>query len=281
MRIQQASEGNPNSHTASRSQRRYRGSIPSRYVFVLGFVGCLVGGIVLFYGSMFFSITNLDVFTVLLFSAILFFIIAGTFAVVSVLAWGVEISGDRSRLRAQRARHRLETRRRYRTLQRQRSNAESSKPTPSIPDDGEAAEYDNEEDARDQDLPKWLIPLLKNRPAALAIHDELIVTSQSRDEIESKFQSHIDDLDSEKVIIRYEEPDSFDVDVSSKLVHTEALTGAPSARLSETEIEREAILNLLGALELQHSENRISPSFYKRKRKQLRKRLAEITRKSS
>ncbi len=248
---------------------------------MLGFVGSLVSGIVLFYSSMFFSITNHDVFTLLLFSAILFFIVAGAFGVVSVVAWGVEISGDRSRLRAQRARHRLDTRRRYRTLKGQRSNAESSEPTPSIPDDGEATEYDDEEDARDQDLPKWLIPLLKNRPAALAIHDDLIVTSQSRDEIESKFQSRIDDLDSEKVIIRYEESETVDVDVSSKLVHTEGLTGAPSARLSETEIEREAILNLLGALELQHSENRITSSFYKRKGRQLRKRLAEITRKSS
>lgn len=281
MRIRQETEGNPTDNRRRRSPGRLKSLILSEHTLTVGFVGCLVVGLVLSTVSLLFRLTNPAIFLPLFFSGVLLIIISVVFGVAIIMAMIVGSIANQSRLRSQRAKHRRDSLRRYRDLQRQRRNASQSGRTSSIPNDKESIENDEEENDFDQTLPKWLIPLLKNRPAALAIHDDLIATSSTSDEIESKIQSRIDELGTEKVIIPYEESETVDLKESSKIVAMDASAKTLPTPLLEVEIEREALLNLLGALELQHSENRIAPGFYKRKRKQLRKRLSEISSKIS
>jgi len=120
----------------------------------------------------------------------------------------------------------------------------------------------------DRNIPSWLIPLLKNRSAALAIHEDIASSTHTPEEAEFKIQSRIDELDTEIITVyqtRQTEPQS------------EKVSDVPILKpFSEAAIEKEAILNLLGALELQHHEGKVSPAFYQRKRKQLLKRLSKV-----
>ncbi|MFX1565504.1 MAG: hypothetical protein ACFFCH_05895 [Promethearchaeota archaeon] len=119
-------------------------------------------------------------------------------------------------------------------------------------------------------IPSWLIPLLKNRSTAIAIHKDLVASSKTPEEAESQFQSRLDDLDTE-VITVYQH---------RRAVHQDEKTSdvPPVDLLSETEIEKQAVLDLLGALELQYRDGKVTKTFYERKRNQLLDRLAKAVR---
>ncbi|MFX0169675.1 MAG: hypothetical protein ACFE89_10020 [Candidatus Hodarchaeota archaeon] len=127
-------------------------------------------------------------------------------------------------------------------------------------------------------LPAWLLPLLKNRPASQTLHDEISATTTTTEETETKIQSAIDYLETEvtTITIAPDEVESLLIssrekgDLSDEVYRVEYL--------SEALIERDAVLDLLGALELQHKDGRVTEGFYKRKRKQLLDRLAKLDR---
>ncbi|MFX1509526.1 MAG: hypothetical protein ACFFBR_04375 [Promethearchaeota archaeon] len=119
-------------------------------------------------------------------------------------------------------------------------------------------------------IPSWLIPLLKNRSTAMAIHEDLIASSKTPEEAESQFQSRIDDLDT-VVITIYQHR-------QTEAQEPEPSDGSPMSLLTETEIEKEAVLDLLGALELQYRNGKVTKTFYEHKRDQLLERLAKAIR---
>jgi hypothetical protein len=121
-----------------------------------------------------------------------------------------------------------------------------------------------------QNIPDWLVPLLKDRSAAMAIHTEIESSSRTPDEAESQLETRIEHLDT--VIVTVYQSRQAETPVE------EMLEGSIPGPLTEAEIEKHAVLDLLGALELQWKEGKISQDFYKRKRTQLRKRLAKAVR---
>lgn len=122
----------------------------------------------------------------------------------------------------------------------------------------------------DQNIPDWLVPLLRDRSAAMAIHTEIESSSGTPKEAESQIQTRIDDLDTE-IITVYQHR-------QTKTPDDKAIEESISRPITDAEIEKNAVLDLLGALELQWQDGKISQSFYKRKRTQLRKRLAKAVR---
>jgi len=126
-------------------------------------------------------------------------------------------------------------------------------------------------------LPAWLLPLLKNRPVSLSLHDEITASATTTEEAETMLQTAIDDFTPEvtTVIVTIDEPESLHPTPSEK---QNELDGNFAVEYpSEASVEREAILDLLGALELQHKEGRVTDAFYKRKRKQLLDRLNSLS----
>ena len=122
----------------------------------------------------------------------------------------------------------------------------------------------------DQNIPDWLIPLLIDRSAAMAIHTEIDSSSETPEEAESQLQTRIDDLDTEIITVyQHHQP---------KTPTDKALDESLSKPITEAEIEKNAVLDLLGALELQWQDGKISEDFYQRKRTQLRTRLAKAVR---
>ncbi|MFW9935765.1 MAG: hypothetical protein ACFFDU_09745 [Candidatus Thorarchaeota archaeon] len=251
-------------------------SLPARYLFLIAFFITLVLALGLYSISNAILYTNFDLFRYLFFSAVLVFLVSGIFALASVGAWIFHISTSRSRARSLRASQRSHAKRqrwlRNRRVQDSNSIAE------------EALELETEQNGEvdelvadvNRDLPDWLIPLLKNRPMARAIHEDLVASSQTQAESETRLQSHIKELDTEIVVIRYPEEDHLQMKTVTTPDIADTTLPKPSSAVLDAEVEKEAILNLLGALELQHNEGRITKRFYKRKRKQLRNRLAEV-----
>jgi hypothetical protein len=122
----------------------------------------------------------------------------------------------------------------------------------------------------DQNIPDWLVPLLRDRSAAMAIHTEIESSSGTPEEAESQLQTRIEHLDTEIVTVYQHR--------QAKTPTDKALEGSISRPITEAEIEKNAVLDLLGALELQWQDGKISQDFYLRKRAQLRKRLASAVR---
>jgi hypothetical protein len=144
------------------------------------------------------------------------------------------------------------------------------------PPPSQSEELTTTEDAIDDiniaytNIPGWLIPLLKNRSTAMAIHEDLIASSETPEEAESQFQSRIDDLDTEVITIyQHRQASAQDPTPSEE---------QPIGFLADTEIEKEAVLDLLGALELQYKDGKVTKAFYERKREQLLERLAKAVR---
>jgi hypothetical protein len=123
-------------------------------------------------------------------------------------------------------------------------------------------------------LPAWLVPLLKNRPVSFSLHDEITATATTTEEAESMLQTAIDDFTPEvtTITITPDELESPPIDE-----HTVSDQTYEVEYPSDATIEREAILDLLGALELQYKAGRVTDRFYKRKRKQLLDRLAALS----
>ncbi|MFX1576092.1 MAG: hypothetical protein ACFFCF_02860 [Promethearchaeota archaeon] len=250
--------------------------VSSRYLLSIGFFLTLVLGIGFYFGSIQWLDINYDFFTWLLYIAILLFLLSGIFGITSFGAWFLHISQSQSRARRLRASDRIRTKR-QRWLRRPRvEDAVSVTQEPSVVEATQNGEIDELVNDIDRDLPDWLIPLLKNRPMARAIHEDLVASAQTQAESEFRLQSRIKELDTEIVVIRYPEEDYHQTKTPRKHDVGDTILPEPSSAVLEAEVEKEAILNLLGALELQHNEGRITKRFYKRKRKQLRKRLAEV-----
>lgn len=248
----------------------------ARYLFPIVFFLTLVLAIGLYSVSNVIQYTNFDLFRFLLFSAMLVFALSGIFALASLGTWIIHISTSRSRARSIRASHRIHAKR-QKWLRRPRVQDSDSIPQElSVIEAEQNGEIDELVTDIGRDLPNWLVPLLKNRPMARAIHEELVASSQTQAESESRLQSHIKELDTEIVVIRYPEVDPRQIKTPRKPDIADTTLPKPSSAFLEAEVEKEAILNLLGALELQYNEGRITKRFYKRKRKQLRKRLAEV-----
>ncbi len=104
----------------------------------------------------------------------------------------------------------------------------------------------------------------------MAIHEDLIASSRTPEEAESRFQSRIDDLETEVITIYQHR--------QAAVQNSEPSDVPPVGLLTETEIEKEAVLDLLGALELQYKDGKVTKAFYERKRDQLLERLAKAVR---
>ena len=157
--------------------------------------------------------------------------------------------------------------RRSRLIRRRRVRSDLEEPAPShvLSQD----QYDS--------LPAWLLPLLKNRPASLSLHDEITAIATTTEETETLLQTAFDDLPSEVTTIPYT-PDETEVSPSTSAGEKEALEQPYQVEYpAEAIVEREAVLDLLGALELQYKDGRVTENFYKRKRKQLLDRLASVS----
>jgi hypothetical protein len=124
-------------------------------------------------------------------------------------------------------------------------------------------------------LPAWLQPLLKNRPVSINLHDEITATATTRKESESMLQTAIDDLETTTVTITTDgsEAGTTPPDDASAVSDQDYDIEYPAEQI----IEREAILDLLGALELQYKAGRVTASYHKRKPKQLLDRLAVLS----
>jgi hypothetical protein len=118
-----------------------------------------------------------------------------------------------------------------------------------------------------QNIPDWLVPLLRDRSAAMEIHSVIESSSDTAEEAESQLQTRIDDLDTE-IITVYQHR-------QAKASSDKVVENSVFKPITEAEIEKNAVLDLLGALELQWQDGKISRDFYQRKRTQLRKRLAK------
>ena len=121
-----------------------------------------------------------------------------------------------------------------------------------------------------QNIPDWLVPLLRDRAAAMAIHAEIESSTISPEEVESQLETRIEHLDTEIVTVYQSRQAETTVD--------DGLDRSIPGLITEAEIEKHAVLDLLGALELQWLEGKISKEFYQRKRTQLRERLAKAVR---
>jgi hypothetical protein len=251
-------------------------SFPGRYLFPIVFFLTLILALGLYSVSNAILFINFDLFRFLFFSALLIFLVSGIFALASIGVWILHISTSRSRARSLRASHRSRAKRQRWLRRRRVQDSNSVHQEPSVIEAEQNGEIDELVIDVERDLPDWLIPLLKNRPMARAIHEDLVASSQTQVESESRLQSRIKELDTEIVVIRYPEEDHRQIKTPRKSDVADTILPEPSSAVLEAEFEKEAILNLLGALELQHNEGRITKRFYKRKRKQLSKRLAEV-----
>jgi hypothetical protein len=263
------------------SVRRSRENFPTRYTLTFGFFGTLVIGIGLFFLSTIYRLSSYDLFMFLLFLAMLFILLSGIFAISGLMAWIVDIYASRSRARSIRAHHRIKNRRQRWLRQSPQNSIEPSYQMSVENDDIQNGQLGELGEDLERLLPGWLIPLLKNRPAALAIHDDLKASSKTQAETESQIQSQIDELEPDIVVIRYPEVDKSLLSTPREKEIAKASLESDATPFSEADIEKEAILNLLGALELQQSEGRITKSFYQRKRKKLLTLLSKVTKQLS
>jgi hypothetical protein len=164
-------------------------------------------------------------------------------------------------------RHRSTRSYRSRAIRRHRARSQREEPPPSrVPSQDQ---YDS--------LPAWLLPLLKNRPASLSLHDEITATTTTTEETETLLQTVIDDLPVEVTTIPYT-PNETAVHPTTITDEKEAVDRPYQVEYpTEASVEREAVLDLLGALELQYKDGRVTEDFYQRKRKQLLERLASVS----
>ncbi len=210
------------------------------------FITFLIVGLYFFFSALVHQ-TNYDLFSSLMMYSIGSFIVTGVVGAILFAAGVLEFNARR---------HRTRLRRRARRWRRSYFAPHEHEEQGSM---DEITEWP--EDAH-RNIPDWLIPLLRNRSTAVAIHKDIVSSTETPEEAESQFQTRLDDLETELITI-------------FQTRHSEQKITEASGLITEAEIEKEAVLDLLGALELQHQEGKVSKAFYERKRDQLLERLAK------
>ena len=232
--------------------------VPAAVVLIVGFIGSILVGFVFVFTAQ--GTLSFDQYSALMGFGVLFFIISGVLGIILILSGILAISERRHRTRLRR---RPRWRRMVGTPQDQNVQLRQSAASDTTVDLDESRQWPEDVD---RNIPDWLVPLLQNRSAARAIHEELVSSTQSPEEAESQLQSRIEELGTEIITIYQHRRAKDRVD--------EVLEPGRTSLLTEAEIEREAVLDLLGALELQYKDGKVSKGFYKRKRGQLLERLA-------
>ena len=235
--------------------------VPTVTGLFLGFFFFLLLGFQLLLQALYFQSSGYELYNAYMMFAIFSFFISGVLGLTLLVAGGLIYLERRHRTRRQR---RPRWRRMIGTPHDQEDLFQESANGETVADVD--APRQRPEDV-DRNIPDWLIPLLRNRSTARAIHEDLVSSADTSQDAESQFQSHIDDLDTEIITVYQNRRAESRID--------EVLKPDSDDRLTEAEIEKEAVLDLLGALELQYKAGKVSQKFYKRKRNQLLERLAK------